>query len=194
MFKIDTVAGFYWINPMNFNLESYCLTGEVFNTCAGSLIPLINKQLGLAVDVKKDTGDLFGFLVPRKDNTIIFKTLDRKSTTKVLGAVGSDCSVASDLGGHRGRIRDTQITIRNSLPDLAKYLLEDEDTAEARHEKGKATRAESLKFKHIDDFSHIYVCMYLETLLRILDNEECLDKRWFLNAVDASRAGLKGRP
>lgn len=194
MFKIDTVAGFYWINPMNFNLESYCLTGDAFTTCAGSLIPLINKQIGAAVDVKKGTGDLFGFLVPRKDNTIIFKTLDRKSTAKVLGAVGSDCSVASDLGGHRGRIRDTQITIRKSLPDLAKYLLEDDDTPEARQEKGKGKRAETLKFKHVDDFSHIYVCMYLETLLRILDNEGCENKRWFLSAVEASRAGLKGRP
>jgi hypothetical protein len=50
-----------------------------------------------------------------------------------------------------------------------------------------------MNFKHIDDFSHIYVCMYLETLLRILDIEECNNKRWFLNAVEASRAGLKGR-
>jgi hypothetical protein len=80
------------------------------------------------------------------------------------------------------------------LPDLAKYLLEDEDTAAARQEKGKAKRAESLKFKHIDDFSHIYVCMYLEVLLRILDNEGCDGRRWFLSAVEASRAGLKGRP
>ena len=126
-------------------------------------------------------------------DSIIFKTLDKKGTKKIMGAVGSDCSVASDLGGHRGRIKDTQATIRKSLPALAKYMLDDTDSIDARNEKGRPARQEALSFKHIDDFSHIYVCMYLETLLRILDNENCQDSRWFLNAVEASRAGLKGR-
>ena len=77
------------------------------------------------------------------------------------------------------------------------------DTAAARDEKGRAGRLETMMFKHIDDFSHIYVCIYMETLLRLLDLEQLeqsqsqdatvASKRWFLNAVEAARAGLKGR-
>lgn len=193
IFKIDAITGFKWVNPTTYLLESYCLADGNYSICPSSFDGLINKKMGAAVDVKGDTGELFGFLVPRKDNTIIFKTLDKKGTKKIMGAVGSDCSVASDLGGSRGRIRDTQITIRKSMPALVKYMLDDTDSVEARDEKGRQARLDALSFKHIDDFSHLYVCMYLETLLRILDNEQCQDSRWFLNAVEASRAGLKGR-
>lgn len=192
LFRIESIAGFKWVNPTSNLLESYCLVDGEFSTCPSSFEDLIQKKIGHAVDVKSGTGDLFGFLAP-KDNTIIFKSLDKKGTKKITGAVGSACSVASAMGGHRERIRDTQNIIRKSAPELKKYLIDDTDSAEARDEKGRGERLEALEFKHIDDFSHIYVCMYMELLFRILDNDGVSNKRWFLNAVEAGRAGLKGR-
>lgn len=198
MFKIDKISGFKWVNPATNALESYCYMDGGVSTCASSFVALSEKKMGLPVDVRDDTGDLFGFLVPRKDQTIIFKSLDKKGTKKIMGAVGSDCSVASDLGGHRGRVRATQATIKDVAPALTKYIIDDTDTVAARDEKGRAGRLETMMFKHIDDFSHIYVCIYMETLLRLLDVEQSQEqsqsqKRWFLNAVEAARAGLKGR-
>jgi hypothetical protein len=193
IFKIDKVSGFKCVNPTANVIESYCYIDGAVSACASSFVALSEKKMGVPIDIRGETGDLFGFLVPRKDNTIVFKTLDKKGTKKIMGAVGSDCSVASDLTGHRGRIRDTQDAIRESAPTLVKYLIDDTDSSEARDEKGRAGRQENMTFKHVDDFSHIYVCMYMETLLRLLDIEETKGVRWFLNAVEAARAGLKGR-
>jgi len=195
LFVIDAISGFKYMNPgpPKYGLESYCLTDGNFGMCPSSFDALINKKLGEPIDIKYHTGELIGFLVPRKDNTIIFKTLDKKGSAKIMGAVGADCSVASALGGSRGLVSDTQNTIRKSLKSLVKYIVDDTNTPEARDEKGRGARQAALNFKHIDDFPHPYLCMYLEVLLRILDNENCEDKRWFLNAVEASRAGLKGR-
>lgn len=193
LFRIDKISGFKWVNPTTNTLESYCYMDGGVSMCASSFVALSEKKMGTPVDVRDGTGELFGFLVPRKDHTIIFKSLDKKGTKKIMGAVGSDCSVASDLGGHRGRVRDTQAVIKASAPALSKYVINDADSAAARDEKGRAARMEAMTFKHIDDFSHIYVCVYMETLLRLLDIEKTDDLRWFLNAVEAARAGLKGR-
>ena len=54
---------------------------------------------------------------------------------------------------------------------MSKYLLDETDSTEARDVKGRAKRIESMTFKHIDDFSHVYLCMYLEFLLRLMDNK-----------------------
>jgi hypothetical protein len=193
IFKIESISGFKWVNPNTYALESYCMIDDTFSICPSSFEDIIQRKMGNPIDIKLDTGELFGFLVPRKDNTIVFKSLDKKGTKKIIGAVGSACSVASDLGGHRGRIRDTQNIIRTVAPELNKYLIDDTDSVEARDEKGRTERLEALEFKHIDDFSHIYVCMYMEILFRIMDNDKYSKKRWFLNAVEAARAGLKGR-
>lgn len=194
-YTVGEISGFKWVNPSppSYALESYCFMDGDVKKCESSVEGLINRQLGKAINVESDTGELFGFLVPRKDSTISFKTLDKKGTKRITGAVGSDCSVASDLGGGRGRIKDVQDLVRKLAPELSKYLIEDNDTEKARDEKGRAGRQEKLTFKHIDDFSHVYLCMYLETLLRILDNGKYGGKRWFLNAVESARAGLKGR-
>ena len=193
IFKISDIKGFKWVDTSTFLIESYCLNKDEFGICASSFDSLISSKLGKPVNVKIDTGELFGFLVPRKDKTIVFKTLDRKNSKKITGAVGADCSVASDLGGHRGRIRDIQNKIRELKSDFDNYLIDDTDSEAARDIKGRAKRQEEPNFRHIDDLSHIYVCMYMETLLRLMDVKKCFDKRWFLNAVEASRAELKGR-
>ena len=195
IFKLEQITGFNWINPMVKppKLESYCLQNDKFDLCPSNFEKLINQKIGEPISVKEDTGDLIGFLVPRKDKTIIFKTLDKKNSARIIGAVGADCGVASDLGGSRGRIKIIQDKIRELAPELSKFLLDTTDTVEARDFKGRQKRLDTLMFKHVDDFSHIYVCIFMEILLRIMDSKNYLDKRWFLNAVESFRAGLKGR-
>jgi hypothetical protein len=193
MFSVSEINGYKWVNPSTSILESHCFQKNTFTLCPSNFDTLITKSLGAPVDIKSQTGDLFGFLVPRKDNTIVFKTLDKSNSKRITGAVGADCSVASDLGGHRGRIRDIQNIIRKISPEMKDLMLNDEESEMARDIKGRIQRQESFNFKHIDDLSHIFVCIYMETLLRLMDYKGYTKKRWFLNAVAASRSGLKGR-
>lgn len=193
LFLLSEIAGFKWVNPQSFELESYCLQDGQLSACPSSFDQLINAKLGRPVDVKGGTADIFGFYVPRKDNTLVFKTLDKSGSKRITGAVGADCSVASDLGGHRGRVRQIQDLIRTAAKELIPLLIEDEATEAARDAKGRVARQLANEYKHIDDLGHFHVCLYMETLLRILDAKKVRGVRWFMNAVEAARAGLKGR-
>ena len=193
LFVLEQISGFKLINVQSFALESYCLENGSIGTCPSSYDALINTKMGKAVDIKTDAGDLFGFLVPRKDNTIVFKTLDKNNSKRISGAVGADCSVASDLTGHRGRVRDIQTIIRRISPELRDLTINDEDSDAARNKDGRPKRQKDNDFQHIDDLSHIFVCIYMESLLRLMDYKKYGGLRWFLNAVEAERAGLKAR-
>jgi hypothetical protein len=193
IFVLEEISGFKLINVQSFALESYCLERGTIGTCPSSYDALIDAKMGKAIDIKTGAGDLFGFLVPRKDNTIVFKTLDKNNSKRIMGAVGADCSVASDLTGHRGRVRDIQTIIRRIAPELRNLMINDEDSDEARNKEGRPKRQKDNDFQHIDDLSHIFVCIYMESLLRLMDYKKYDGLRWFLNAVEAERAGLKAR-
>jgi len=192
-FITKDIKGFEFLNNLTFNLESYCLQKDELALCPGSFKSIINRELGTPIDIKSGTGDIFGFLVPRKDNAIIFKTLDKINSKRIKGAVGSDCSLASDLGGHRGRIHSIQDIIRASIPDMVPFIINDEKREKKKKSEGRQERQIANEFNHIEDLSHIYVCIFMETLLRIMDLKKCLGLRWFLNAVESIRAGLNGR-
>jgi hypothetical protein len=195
IFITEKISGFNWVNPHEKppKLESYCLQDDKFDLCPSSYQTTIDKKIGPAINVKKETGDLFGFLVSRKDRTIVFKTLDKKNSARIVGVVGADCGLSSELSGARGRVKIVQDILREAVPEMSKYLVDTVDSAVARNSEGRQKRIDNLDFKHVDDFSHIYLCMFLEILLRIMDSKKYVDKRWFLNAVETFRAGLKGR-
>jgi hypothetical protein len=46
---------------------------------------------------------------------------------------------------------------------------------------------------HMKDLTHLPLCLYMEFLARLLDARTVGGKRWFLNAIEASQSGLKGR-
>jgi len=193
IFLTSDIKGFEFFNNISSELESYCLKGGEIGICPGSFKSIIARELGAPIDVKTGTGDIFGFLVPRKDNVMVFKTLDKINSKRVIGSVGSDCSLASDLGGHRLRIKSIQDIIRGSAKDLVPFLLNDDKREKKKKAEGRQERQIASDFNHIEDLSHIFVCMYMETILRIMDLKESLGLRWFLNAVEAFRSGLKGR-
>ena len=194
MFKFGETAGFKWVNTENAEpVESVCLEKGQFGICPTSYEKLIAGKMDKPIDFKSGTGNWVGFLIPRKDKTIVFKTLDKSTTKKYTGALGSDCTVASDLGGHRGRVREIQNLVKSLQPDLAPLMMDDTLVAGKATDKTKRKGQQEVVINHIDDFSHLYICIYIEALLKILDAKKSGGVRWYLNAVEGARAGLKGR-
>jgi hypothetical protein len=193
IFELTDIAGYKWLNTTSFELETMCLQAGNFGMCPKTYDSLINKKIGVPIDIKTGTGELFGFCVPKKDGTIVFKTLDKANSKRITGAVGADCSLASDLDGYRGRVALVVKIINETAKDLAPYLVSLDPADAATGIAARKARQEDNNIVHIDDLSHIYICIYIETLLRIMDIKKLRKTRWFLNAVEASRAGLKGR-
>ena len=201
IFTLGKIRGFANVDVTNLNLEFNCIKDGNLTICASNLDKLILEKLGPAVDINNDTGALFGFIVPGKGGKMVFKTLDKLKTTKRTGSVGAECAIASDLGGHQGRVRDIQTMIKNQVSKLTPYLLEDAPRLTAEKKKGKEARQERQEkqtFNSIYDFNHGHICLYMEVLLRLMDimsvqPAKGSKKRWFLNATEAKRAGLIGR-
>jgi hypothetical protein len=84
---------------------------------------------------------------------------------------------------------------------MAPLMLEDSPRVIGEKKKGKGARQERQEkqsFASIYDFNHSHICLYMEILLRLMDAKSVQPakgsrKRWFLNAVEANRAGLTGR-
>jgi hypothetical protein len=206
IFNIGKLRGFVHIEstttePASFNIEFMCNKDGVVSTCASNIEKIISERIGAPIDIANDTGALIGFIVPGKGGKMVFKTLDKLKTTKRTGSVGAECAIASDLGGHQGRVRDIQSMIKREFPKLAPLMLEDAPRIVEEKKKGKEARQERQEkqiFNSIYDFNHSHICLYMEVLLRLMDIMSVKPakgsrKRWFLTAVEANRAGLIGR-
>lgn len=203
IFTIGKIRGFANIDDTGLNIEFNCIKDGALSICASNLHKLIFEKLGGTVDVANDTGGLFGFIVPSKGGKIVFKTLDKVKSTKRTGSVGAECAIASDLGGHQGRVRDIQAALKREFPKdiMVPLMLEDGPRVTGEKKKGKGARQERQEkqtFTSIYDFNHSHICLYMEILLRIMDAKSVKPakgskKRWFLSAVEANRAGLTGR-
>ena len=201
VFTIGKIRGFAIIDDAGLNIEFNCIKDGALSLCASNLNKLIFEKIGGAVDVTNDTGGLFGFIVPSKGGKYVFKTLDKVKSTKRTGAVGAECAIASDLGGHQGRVRDIQTMMKKEYPKMAPFMMEDSARVTGEKKKGKGARQERQEkqsFSSIYDFNHSHICLYMEVLLRIMDAKSVAPakgtrKRWFLNAIEANRAGLTGR-
>jgi hypothetical protein len=132
-----------------------------------------------------ETGAYFGFITT-KSKKLVFKTLDTKSTK----TAGAECGNASNLGDHHLRVVALHDAGRK-VPELAQLMLEDSN--ESWDEKGAKARMASLKPTHMKDITHQPLCLYIEFLVRLFDARRVDGKRWFLNAVQSSQSGLKGR-
>ena len=193
LFQLTEIAGFKWLNSTTFDVETLCLQNSHIEMCPKTFDTLITAKIGKPLDIKTGTGGLFGFLVPKKDGTMVFKTLDKSNSKRITGAVGSDCSLASDLDGYRSRVAQTIQEINRLAPAMSPLLVSLKPEDAAPNLKARKVRQETDNIVHIDDLSHIYICIYVETLLRLMDIKKLAGTRWFLNAVEAARAGLKGR-
>ena len=186
LFNLGSIKGYKWLNVATGELEFYCFIDGSAQLCESSFKELIDRHLGNPTDTKTGTGSLFGFLVIRKeDNSVAFKTLDKSSTTRIIGAVGSDCSKSSELQAHLIRVQLIQSNI------LA-YADADDPLRGIILGSGPADKTTKI-IKNISDLTHLLVCVYMEVVLRIMDIRNYDNKRWFLSLTDAFRAKLKGR-
>jgi hypothetical protein len=150
--------------------------------------PAIDKGLGnVPIPIGVGTGALFGFLAP-KTGRVVFKTLDNTKPKK-HSSIGAECGNTSNLGEHHPRIR--MLHAAGLTSELAPFMLPDSDSS--WDEDGAKKRMTSMAPAHMKDITHQPLCLYMEFLTRVLDARHVENKRWFLNAIEAVQAGLKGK-
>lgn len=171
--------------PAKSALKTYCALDEGVTECPTILQKEIQSIVGKPVDRYEDTGPLFGFLIPIKNN-VVFKSVDKKE--KITGA---QCANTSNLAAHHSRIEQIQQELGSFMEgkpimDIVLGYGPDETSAAERK-----ARQESGKLQHVKDLTKIHSCLYMEVLLRWMDLQRVGGKRWFLPVVDAVRAGYK---
>jgi len=188
-----SVRAYRVYNPATMAIDIYRWNSEgVLVLCSqayDAFRPVIEKALGSTpIPIPGGVGSLFGFLAS-KAGRIVFKsfdtTMEKKSST-----VGAECGNTSNLGEHHPRIRALQAAGRGS--DLAPFMIEDADDR-WDNKKEAEKRMAVLAPIHMKDLTHLPLCLYMEFLARLLDARKVGGKRWFLNAIEASQSGLKGR-
>jgi hypothetical protein len=118
----------------------------------------------------------------------VFKTLDNTKPKK-HSSIGAECGNTSNLGEHHPRIR--MLHAAGLTSELAPFMLPDSDAS--WDEDGAKKRMTSMAPAHMKDITHQPLCLYMEFLARVLDARHVENKRWFLNAIEAVQAGLKGK-
>jgi len=175
-------------NPATMTIELFCHSpgGTGWSTCPSNIAALVEKQLGnKPIAFPGETGPLFGFL-SAKGEKLFFKTLDTTKGKKT-STVGAGCINVSNLGEHQPRVRILQAAARELDPDLGPLMLPDEPAG------GGEDKTRALMPAHLEDMTLQPLCLYMEVLCRLLDARRLAGRRWFMDAVTAVYAGLKGR-
>jgi hypothetical protein len=175
-------------NPATMAIELFCRSagGGGWGSCPSNMAAIVEKQLGnKPLSYPDETGPLFGFL-SAKGEKLFFKTLDTTKGKKT-STVGAGCINVSNLGEHQPRVRILQAAAREMDPALGPLMLPD-DAAEGTEDKSRA-----LMPAHLEDMTLQPLCLYMEVLCRLLDARRLGGRRWFMDAVTAVYAGLKGR-
>jgi hypothetical protein len=141
------------------------------------------------VKYPEDTGPLFGFLAAKNDK-IVFKTMDT-TKPKTHSLLGVECGNASNKNQHKKHIQDLQSEGRKS--SLAEHMLPDDDDSwdSAGAQERMGTRDQRPEPNHVYDLTHAPMCLYMEFLTRIFDEQKVGGKRWFLGSIESLKAGLK---
>jgi len=192
IFRSDRVLAYRIYNPATLAVEIWCRMkgAESFGKCLSSYEGAIDKALGdTPVRIPADTGTLVGFMAGKK-GALVFKTLDTTKEKK-RSTVGAECGNTSNLGEHHPRIRLLHEAGRAAGGGLGALMLPDDDAS--WDAAGAPIRMRDLEIAHMRDITHQPLCIYMEFLTRLLDTVRVEERRWFLDAVTAARAGLKGR-
>lgn len=176
--------------PKKSKVQSFCFMEDTPEpeACPSNLQSVVNSIIGPSVDIRNDTGPLFGFLIPEveKKATVVFK-----SVNKAEGRLnGAKCTNVSNLVMHHTRITLIQNQIWEHLEShpICNILLDTNDSNKVSDAERKE-RQKNWEIEHVTDLTKTMSCLYMEFLLRFLDYTGADDKRWFLSMVDAVRAG-----
>jgi len=190
IFRSTQVIAYRIFNPATMVIEFFCkpTSSSSFSPCASNIAAIVDKALGnKPVVIPADSGSLVGFIAS-KAGKIVFKTLDTTKPKK-HSSIGAECGNTSNLGEHRPRVRVLHAAGRGS--DLASFMLPDED--DTWIEADAKQNMINMSPRHMKDFTHQPLCLYMEFLTRILDARHVGHKRWFLGAIATAQAGLKGK-
>ena len=193
IFQNKSVAAYRLFNPATSSVEYYCRRGDApagapFAACSSEFQKVLTAQMkGKAAEIPADIAPLTGFMVPKSGN-IVFKTLDM---AKIAGAkrqsyVGAECGNVSNLGEHHPRVRILHEAAR-SIAELEPHIIPDGEDDWDPEGKGVGEIA------HMKDITHQPLCVYMEFLTRLLDQQQLGGKRWFLSPVESALSGLKGK-
>ena len=162
------------INPDDGKLHFLCADGS---SCPKSVIDEIGKNTSQDIlkglDVNDETtGIIYGFIVPKKGRTFVFKTAEPpEKGKKVLR--GSECANVSSIDMHIKKlvkIGDYQRAIEKSDLDLTDAILQSS--------RGLANSSR--------------ICTLMEIVLRYLDITRSGGRRWFYRPVSAYYTGHRG--
>jgi hypothetical protein len=175
-------------NPESGETEYYCRglaegASPIYTACTPQLTSIIEARLNTpAVKRPDNVGALFGFLVPKKGNSV-FKTLER-SKDKGKAVAGAECGNVTNLTDHVPRIRLLQAAASDADAGLRALMIPEQGVRSDERKYAPAS---------INDLTQPALCLYMEWLTRILDTRRVGGHRWFLTAAVAAAAGLKGR-
>jgi hypothetical protein len=165
-----------YVDPLTNTIEYISIDGT-------SCDPEIAQVLVRMADQKDDTlskrkadtkhaGDLYGFIVPKKGNKLVFKTQDAKPPGVELDR-GKECSIVS-----KGHSFEKLIQLGAILAKVGRPTLD-------------------LDAGHLATIGHIIDnstkgCTLLDLVLRYMDALRIKDRRWFFRPIAAYIAGLRG--
>jgi hypothetical protein len=183
IYRDSELSAYRLFNPVTNTVEVFC--SPDFTECSSDIRELVLEDLSrpVALANKQSLGSILGFLA-RKDMGLIFKSLDTTAKTKTT-SMGVECGRSSNLGPHQARVIALQAA--TTLPVLP-------DDPEALVAEGSEKRKRDLTPEHLKELSHQPLCMYMEFLTRIMDEQRtpAAPKRWFVNICDAISSGLIG--
>ena len=187
--KTSSMSSYRLFNPETQVMDYFCRSGGTYGPCTSMIAGVVEKQLTKApLKIPEDVGTLVGFLAPKGDR-LIFKSLDTTKPMKSKTA-GAECGNTSNLGEHHPRVRLLHDAGRADAA-LAPFILPDSDDSWSEGVAKKHMAA--LKPKHMKDFTHQPLCLYMEFLTRLLDVKKVGGRRWFMSPFESANAGLKSK-
>ena len=187
--KTSSMSAYRLFNPETQIMEYFCRSGGAYGPCTSMIAGVVEKNLTKPpLKIPEDVGTLVGFLAPKGDR-LIFKSLDTTKPMKSKTA-GAECGNTSNLGEHHPRVRLLHDAARADEA-LAPFILPDSDDSWAEGIAKKHMAA--LKPKHMKDFTHQPLCLYMEFLTRLLDAKKIGGRRWFMSPFESANAGLKSK-
>ncbi len=144
-------------------------------TCKTSIVDLIKEEEMFEYKIYAgNTGELYGFLIPKNGVSLVFKTAKPAATKTGKIDKGQECANVSNASDHRKklvRLGAILSAARLHNLNLTEALLTDEpDDAD--------------KLKNVAQ-----LCALMDLVLRYMDKMRVLGKRWFYRSVEANIYG-----
>lgn len=170
-------------NAEDARIESYLLKSNgslgLFVMAAPAMAKFITDKLVKPVDVLREVGVLFGMNALKKEksgnNILVFKSVDKSGGLgpKVRGA---ECGIVSNLTEPTARSKLLQGLIAGVEDhELNLYTLLSDPTVK---------KSKDIDKNYVEELSKNDLCLYLEFLTRIMDQQKFNDSRWFLDAIE----------